>query len=89
MILRAKFVVTEVKEYMAGDGSKDSEAIHAIAVYSPDPENENAQWSKWTPAGQLWLTINNPPAFGTLVQGKEYFLDLTPVEQLPLELGMD
>ena len=78
--LRAKFVVLEVKEFTAADGSKDSETINAIAVYSTDPASENAQWSKWTPAGQLQMTINNPAAFGALEQGKEYFVDLTPAE---------
>lgn len=40
---------------------------------------ENKQWSKWTPSGQLKLSITNPDAFGKMQPGDEFFLDLTPV----------
>lgn len=79
MNIRAKFIclgVTETRDDTTKD--KESETINLHAVYSSDPNSDNAQWSKWTPAGSVQMTINNPAAFGAFEPGKEYFLDFTP-----------
>lgn len=80
-VMRAKFkasTVSEIKNPTTGE--KESESVYMFAVYSSDPESENAKWAKWTPAGSLNITINNPGAFGILKANQEYFLDFTPVE---------
>jgi hypothetical protein len=78
-VMRAKFRVGSVRENIT-NGEKDQEIVALSAVYSDDPDSENAKWSKWTPAGSLNMTINNPGAFGILKQGQEYFLDFTEAE---------
>jgi hypothetical protein len=40
---------------------------------------ENKEWSRWTPAGTIQMTINNPTALAAFEVGKDYFLDFTPV----------
>lgn len=79
MNIRAKFrchAVTETRD----DATKEtvSQAITLHAVYSNDPNSENATWSKWTPAGTVTMTINNSAAFGAFEPGQDYFLDFTP-----------
>lgn len=77
-MIRAKFSVVSVIKNE--DLVSPSEAVCLVAVYSSDPTSENYSWSKWTPAGTLNMTINNPECFGKFVQGKQYYLDFTPVE---------
>ena len=63
----------------ANTGEIDSETVELSAVYSSDPNSENAQWSKWTPSANFRITIKNPAAIGKLSQGHEYYVDFTPV----------
>ena len=82
--LRAKFRVSSVQETNNREtGEKEQEYVSIHAVYSSDPNSENAQWSKWTPAGSLSMTINNPGAFGILKANQEFYLDFTAVENEP------
>lgn len=40
---------------------------------------ENAEWSRWTPSGELRLGItNDKPAAGAFTPGAEYLVDITP-----------
>lgn len=76
-MVRAKFRVTQVRRIQAcnPDGSypQASEEVELSAVYG----GTNAQWSKWTPSGQLKMTINNPDAQGKLKPNQCYYLDFT------------
>lgn len=77
-MLRAKFRVDSITYHKASDGQTEQEQIRLTAVYSDDPESENAKWSRWTPSGVLEMTITNPDAFGKVSNGHEFFVDLTP-----------
>jgi hypothetical protein len=70
-MLRAKMKCDSVTKTVNG------ETIRLHPVHADSEENKT--WSKWTPSGGLELTITNPDAFGKLVPGGEYLLDLTPV----------
>lgn len=43
-----------------------------------EPETENASFSKYTPSGQISMSITNPNAFGFFAQGAEFYVDFTP-----------
>ncbi|MDP9350386.1 MAG: hypothetical protein M3P51_02420 [Chloroflexota bacterium] len=73
--VRAKFQVIGVS-HVGG-----TQQVTAIPVYSPDPEHENKKFWDATPSGRLELYIQNPAAFGTFQQGREYYLDFTPADQ--------
>lgn len=78
MNVRAKFKATTVQQYpTAGNGERFAQ-VTLVAVYNDGPENET--WSKATPAGQLTMTISNPAALNTFVEGRSYYLDFTPVD---------
>lgn len=71
MTIRAKFRVTSVEHF-----EHKQERVKMIAVSGKDG-SANAQWSKFTPSGDLGMTISNPDAQGKLEVGKEYFLDIS------------
>jgi len=77
VMILAKCKCFEVQTTKA-DGVVTSETINLIPVVPDCPGNK--EWSKWIPSGNLSLTITNPAAFGKFVEGKEYFVDFTPVE---------
>lgn len=76
MNVRAKFKCQSVVKHPepAHDGGFVAVSFHA--VYGEGKENK--EWSKYTPSGNLTMSITNPDAFGWFEEGKEYFLDLTP-----------
>jgi hypothetical protein len=79
--IRCKFRIDSVlKPAYGGEGV----VVHANAVYDNSPENR--EFSKYTPWGTLHVGIDNPavlPSFlegGKLAAGREFYLDLVPVE---------
>lgn len=70
--------VDRVTRSFNAEGEPESEQVRLMAVYSDDPQSENAQWSKWTPSASFEITINNPKAFGTLARDHEFYVDFTP-----------
>jgi len=78
--LRCKVRVSEVLHSKNDKGETDQERVKLCAVYSNDPKNENARWSKWTPSANFELYISNPAAFGKLSNGHEFYIDFTPAK---------
>lgn len=74
-VLVAKMFISSVQEFHSAEG-KQSERLELSAVHG-DKGTVNAQWSKWTPSGQLGLTVNNPEAFGRVKPGN-YKVQLVP-----------
>ena len=79
--LRAKMLVSTVKSSVDHNGQKTSEEISLNAVYSNDSGSANSQWSKWTPSASLNLQVNNPVAFGKVLPGQFFFVDLIPTDK--------
>ena len=79
MSVRAKFVVKHITEYE----SNPCQSIHLQAVVAYEDKgnrsDENEQWSKWTPSGQIDISITNPDAFNQFKVGKEYHVDFNEV----------
>jgi len=78
--LRLKMVVGSVKRFAAADGTISAEELSLSAVYGQEG-SPNAQWSKWTPSAMLTLQVNNPGAFGRVLPGQFYFVDLIPTDK--------
>lgn len=76
-MLRSKFVVESIEYAVDKDNEPYQVNVTARAVYSDSEENK-LFWNA-TPAGYLQLCISNKNAFNYLVRGKEYYLDLTEV----------
>jgi len=79
MTVRAKFkcVNKRVEEQNGVD------IVHLMFQASYGEGLDNKDWSKWTPSGNLQMSITNPGAFEWFQAGVEYYLDFTAVEALP------
>ena len=77
--LRLKMSVTSVKAVYDNKGEKTQEEIALTCVY--DTEGPNKQWSKWTPSGSLSFIVSNPAAFGKVLPGQFYFVDLIATDK--------
>lgn len=71
MSIIAKFTCESVTKFNNG-----AEHVKLRAVMGGSDANK--QWAKFTPAGVLEMTIDNPPAQGQLVPGKEYLVTIAP-----------
>lgn len=78
--LRLKMRIVSVKQVCDTDGKIMAEEVVLAAVYGPEG-SANSRWSKWTPAAQLTMTINNPAAFGKVLPEQFYFADLIPTDK--------
>jgi len=87
MAVRAKMRCTGVNTSGAICASTDKEnpfgkmiTVTLQPVYGGADDKANAEWSKWTPSGELKLAITNPAAYEQFEVGKAYYVDLTPAE---------
>lgn len=74
--VRAKFWVSSVQHHHQQGQAAD--AVCATVAMAPVYDEANKDWSKWTPQGQISMTITNPAAIEALELGKQYFVDFTP-----------
>ena len=72
--VKAKFKVDKVT-----DMGNDIEIVHMWAV-TDDGIPENARFHKYTPGGEVSITIDNPAIVGFFQEGKEYYIDFTPAD---------
>lgn len=85
MTVRAKCRVTGRHEFhgVTKDGGIVSVQVTLQPVYADgDGDSEaNKEWSKYTPSGELRLTITNPEAYEQFKLGKPYYVDFSPAEE--------
>lgn len=70
MNVRAKFVVTEVAQTVAGSRIRMSPVTGT--------SEENKSFFKWTPSGQLDMGIVSPEVAAAFAPGAEFYVDFTP-----------
>jgi hypothetical protein len=83
--MRAKFEVTRVDTFRSEDTETViSEQVNMSAVgakeYGENGENEDNDFARWTPFGELVMGITNPNLLGTIKEGDTYYLDFTKCE---------
>ena len=87
-MVRAKFRVDYksqpyvVNQWLSDEGKSGIRAVQDV-IMSPvsyEGSDENKQFFASTPNGQIRLTMTNPKAYEAFQQGKEYYVDFTPVE---------
>lgn len=83
MSFRAKCRITGVHHLSSHAPNTDGTTpVHQVdvtlqPVFAGDDGDANSQWSKWTPSGEIRLSITNPNIFPELVNGKCFFVDFT------------
>ena len=70
--------------------SSDPNPVDVRFVPAYDDNGPNKSWSKWTPSGELKMTITNPAASAALELGEHYLLTFekaTPEQVHPPKAG--
>jgi hypothetical protein len=75
-MVRAKFKCFFKGNVEPGDNAPATIKLHAVY----DDSEENKEFFKYTPAGSIELHVVNKAAADKFEQGKEYYIDFTPVE---------
>lgn len=76
--VRAKFFVKSILALHNGNHEADQASeVKLGPVYGTDADDPNASWSKYTPSGEISMTITNPAAVDQFELGGEYFVDFT------------
>lgn len=83
--MRAKFQIYSVASNLDHTGEKGSETLGMNPVcksgaYPPDGLDEDNTFAKWSPSGNLSLTITNPALWGQFKPGQKFYLDFSPAE---------
>ena len=74
-MMRAKVTVTEVTQPWSG---ADKVVMHPVCGQTgPNGESEDNTFARYTPAGKIELTINNPDLVGKIKPGQTYYVDFT------------
>ena len=77
-MIRCKFSVTKKIESATTTGNEFQVEMPAVT----DGSEENKEFFKYTPNGKLKLSVLGPEAAALLVVGDEFYLDITPCEDL-------
>lgn len=84
MAVRAKMRVVRTETGLhapEAEGDKMQQVTVTMQpVFGGKEDEANREWSKWTPSGELRLTITNPAAYEQLKLGKAYYVDLSPAD---------
>lgn len=85
--MRAKMVVTEIVRVgypngAAGFQKQDRIKFAAVAAkkYPDDGSDEDNTYARFSPSGELSLTIANQDLIGKIEPGQNFYIDFTPVE---------
>lgn len=78
VVMRAKMQVNKVERFPG----QDRITCNAVAAksYPADGSDEDNTYAKFSPSGELTLSIANPALLGTIEPGKKYYLDFTPAD---------
>ena len=80
MTVRAMFYVKEISHRATGDAASVNVEVQmgaAFGSYLKGLPEGNGDWSKYTPSGDLQITITNPAAIEQFEVGEVYELTFT------------
>lgn len=75
--MRAKMRVTSVLKMEGGNEKVAMTCVAKSTSYPADGTDEDNSFAKWSPSGDLSITISNPDLHGKLVPGQKFYLDFT------------
>jgi hypothetical protein len=83
-MMRAKMEVQGVaKPYGEGTEVLTMSAVCGTETFGPNGESEDNTFARWTPSGNLSLTITNPNLLGKFTRGQKFYVDFTEVPANP------
>ena len=78
-MMRAKMKVVNVQSHDGGNETIKFRAIGKDSAYPEDGTDEDNSYARWTPNGELSLTIANPELWGKFAIDDKFYLDFTRV----------
>ena len=83
--MRAKFQLGAVTQTIGADGNVQNVQISGFPVtsnapFGPNGESEDNTYARYSPSGELKLTITNPELFGQFKPGQKFYLNFTEAE---------
>ncbi len=84
MAFRAKCRITGVHDMLSVTSKTsmvETKQVVLQPVYGQGEDDANTQWSKWTPSGEIRLSITNPDIFPELVIGRTFFVTFEAVSE--------
>lgn len=78
--VRAKFFVTAINHPHTPGPDPYAEIVMSPVFGSYGDGEVNESWSKYTPGGEIRMSITNPDAIDKFAEGQAYFIDFTPCE---------
>lgn len=79
MTVRAKFWVKSIQHHHVSSPLETCAEVALAPVYG-NADTPNGQWSKYTPQGEIKMTITNPDAVAAFDLGKAYYVDFSPAD---------
>jgi hypothetical protein len=76
--MRAKVRVTNIESFQ-GCENLTFQPVGANS-YPADGKNEDNDFARWTPSGEIKLSVTNPDLHGKFEVGKTFYVDFTPAE---------
>jgi hypothetical protein len=87
MSFRAKCRITGVFQHNSAHPNSEGKTpitqvdVTLQPVFAGSDSDSNKDWSRWTPSGELRLSITNPEIFPELINGRTFFVDFSPAEE--------
>jgi len=78
-MMRAKVVVRSVESFTNADSIK-MQPVSGKDPYGPNGESEDNTFARYTPSGDIQLSITNPELVGKIKAGDTFYVDFTKVE---------
>lgn len=82
MATRAKFRCTETTKRAGGsqyhpvtDDQIAMQQVEVVLVAAKTTDDDNVDWSRWTPSGEIRMTITNPEAFRQFDVDVDYIVE--------------
>lgn len=76
--MRAKMQVSSVTKHVGGAEQVKFNCVTGDKPFGPEGESEDNTFARYSPSGELSITISNPALAGKLVPGEKYYVDFTP-----------
>ncbi len=80
-MMRAKVTVQAINQPYKGAEEVVMRPVCATTQYGPNGENEDNTYSRYTPSGEIKLTITNPDLKGKFDFGDTFYVDFTPANE--------
>ena len=78
--MRAKMMITHVESFGGVSERLRFVAVAKDGLYPSDGSDEDNTYAKFSPSGELSLTVANPALLGKFKTGDKFYLDFTKIE---------